>query len=103
MVVGETSGDDLRAIVQAYRFQRRLGHRVIESSGCCIVANAAIPDVWDANHVDSVTAENEAQIQAVFAAMDEHLKHTRWRVVHTDCFTPERFLAWLGYRGFEER
>jgi hypothetical protein len=39
----------------------------------------------------------------VLAAMDEHLAHSDWRVVHTDCFTPDRFLARLAYLGFEER
>jgi len=35
--------------------------------------------------------------------MDEHLGHTPWRVVHTDCFTPDRFLARLALDDFKER
>jgi GNAT superfamily N-acetyltransferase len=103
MIADEASDDELRAIAEAYRWQRRLGHRVIEGPGCHIVADAALPEVWDANHVDAVTAETDAEVQEVLAAMDEHLKHTPWRVLHTDCFTPARFLAWLGYLGFEQR
>jgi GNAT superfamily N-acetyltransferase len=35
--------------------------------------------------------------------MDRHLAHTCWRVVHTDCFTPDSFLARLALDDFEER
>jgi GNAT superfamily N-acetyltransferase len=96
-------GEDRRLIADAYRWQRRLGHRVIETRYCGIVADPARPDLWDANHADNVTADDEAAIDAVLAAMSEHLGHSDWRVVHSDCFTPERFLARLAYLGFEER
>jgi hypothetical protein len=92
-----------RLIAEAYRWQRRLGHRVIETPHCAIVVDPAKPDLWDANHADDVTATTDADIDAVLAAMDEHLAHSEWRVVHTDAFTPGRFLARLAYLGFEER
>jgi GNAT superfamily N-acetyltransferase len=96
-------GDQSRLIAEAYRWQRRLGHRVIELPHCAIVADPAKPDLWDANHADNVTATTDAEIDAVLAAMDQHLAHSDWRVVHTDGFTPDRFLARLAYLGFEER
>jgi len=95
--------NDTRLIADAYRWQRRLGHEVIETHYCGIVADPARPDLWDANHVDAVIAEDDAAIDAVLAAMDTHLAYSDWRVVHTDCFTPERFLARLAYLGFDER
>lgn len=95
--------DDRRLIAEAYRWQRRLGHRVIETRYCGIVADPARPDLWDANHADTVTADDDAAIDAVLAAMDEYLAHSDWRVVHSDYFTPERFLARLAYLGFKER
>ena len=96
--------DDLaRTIAEAYRWQRRLGNAEIASAHCHIVADPAHPDVWDANHADQVTAQTEAEIDGVFQAMDKHLAHTPWRVVHTDRFTPEAFLARLALDGFEER
>lgn len=67
------------------------------------MADPAHPDVWDFNHADEVTARTDAEIDAVFVAMDRHLRHTNWRVVHTDCFTPDAFLARLALDGFEER
>lgn len=95
--------DPLRGLADAYRWQRRLGHRAIELPYCGIVAEPALPDLWDANHADNVTAESDIEIEAVLAAMDAHLGHSEWRVVHTDPFTPERFLARLAYEGFVER
>jgi GNAT superfamily N-acetyltransferase len=90
-------------IAEAYRWQRRLGNAQIVAPHCHIVADPAHPDVWDSNHADDVTAQTDAQIETVFAAMHQHLGHTRWRVIHTDCFTPEAFLARLALDDFEEQ
>jgi GNAT superfamily N-acetyltransferase len=95
--------DLARSIAEAYRWQRRLGHVQIAASHCQIVVDPAHPNVWDSNHVDSVTAETTAEIDSVFAAMDRHLAHTPWRVIHTDCFTPDAFLARLALDDFEVR
>jgi GNAT superfamily N-acetyltransferase len=91
-----------RLVAEAYRWQRRLGNQVITAPCCSIVANAEHPDVWEANHADDVTARTEREIEAVLAAMDRHLGHTPWRVVHTDCLTPDAFLARLALE-FDER
>ena len=92
-----------RLIAETYRWQRRLGARVFATPHCCVVADAAHPDVWDANHADNVTAKTEAEIQAVFAAMERRLGHTPWRVVHSDCLTSDKFLARLALDDVEER
>jgi GNAT superfamily N-acetyltransferase len=90
-------------IAEAYRWQRRLGNAQIVGPGCHLVVDPAHPDVWDSNHADEVTARTNAEIDAVFAAMDRHFDHTPWRVIHTDCFTPDAFLACLALNDFEER
>lgn len=95
--------DLAKNIAEAYRWQRRLGAHVIVEPHCCIVSNPACPDVWDLNHADEVTASSESEIEAVFAAMDAHLAHTPWRVVHTDRLTADLFLARLALEGFAER
>ena len=95
--------DAASQIADAYRWQRRLGNADIPAAHCHIVANPAHPDVWDANHADNVTARSREEIEAVLAAMDHHFGHTAWRVVHTDQFTPDAFLARLAFDGFEER
>ena len=92
-----------RRIVQAYRWQRRLGHALVTGPECRLVVNPALPDLWDANHVDEVTAATEAGADAVFAAMDRQFGQARWRVVHTDCFTPDAFVARLAFEDFEEQ
>lgn len=92
-----------RLIAETYRWQRPLGARVFATPHCCVVADAAHPDVWDANHADNVTAKTEAEMQAVFAAMDRRLGHSPWRVVHSDCLTSDKFLARLALDDFEER
>jgi len=92
-----------RMIADAYRWQRRLGHASFKAPCCHIVSNPAFPDVWDANHADAVTAMSEAEIDGVFTAMDHHLGHSRWRVVHTDGFTPDAFLARLALEDYQER
>lgn len=95
---------DLTCIIaEAYRWQRRLGNVQITIPHCVIVADPARPAVWDANHADDVAAQTDAEIDAVFAAMDAYLAHTPWRVVHTDPFTPDAFLARLALDDFEER
>lgn len=95
--------DLARMIAEAYRWQRRLGNVQIAAPHCHIVADPAHPNVWDSNHADEVKAQTDAEIDAVYRAMDTHLAHTRWRIVHTDCFTPDAFLARLAFDGFEER
>jgi GNAT superfamily N-acetyltransferase len=92
-----------RIVSEAYRWQRRLGNTVIAAPHCHIVADPAHPDIWDCNHADLVTAETDAAIDAVLAAMDLHLHHTPWRVVHTDGFAPDAFLARLALEDFAER
>ena len=95
--------DLARTIAEAYRWQRQLGNTQIAAPHCHIVADPSHPDVWDSNHADEVTAQSDAEIDGVFQAMDHHLAHTRWRIVHTDCFTPDAFLARLAFDNFEER
>jgi GNAT superfamily N-acetyltransferase len=92
-----------RALGEAYRWQRQLGASVRAERFCYIVADPAHPDVWDVNHADAVAAETDLETESVFAAMDAHLAHTAWRVVHTDCFTSDAFLARLAFDDFIER
>lgn len=90
-------------IAEAYRWQRRLGHQVVETPVCSIVFNPCFPDVWDANHADAVSARSKDDIEQVFETMDLHLGHTPWRVVHTDSATPDALLARLAFDDYEER
>lgn len=94
---------EMRRLIEAYRWQRGLGHDIIATPYGRIVANWAHLTVWDANHADAVTAEQPEEIKALLTSMDDHLAHTPWRVVHTDPFTPEAFSARLALDGYVEQ
>jgi GNAT superfamily N-acetyltransferase len=103
--MSESAGEGplARRIAAAYRWHRRLGATVFETPHCGIVADPSKPQVWDCNHADAVTARDATECDAVFAAMERHLGHSQWRVVHTDGQTPDAFLARLAYADFQER
>ncbi|ODU20273.1 MAG: hypothetical protein ABS87_11535 [Sphingomonas sp. SCN 67-18] len=90
-------------IIDAYRWQRGLGNRVIQLPHGRIVSNADHPDIWDANHADAVTAARPDEIAALLAEMDRHLAHSAWRVVHSDPDTPAPFVARLALDGYVEQ
>lgn len=94
---------DARRIVEAYRWQRALGHEVIDTPFGRIVADPSCPDVWDANHADTVTAATPEQADALFAATERYLAHGSWRVIHTDPSTPDPFTARLALDGYAEQ
>ena len=94
---------DLRAIAETYRWHRGLGHSARDLSHARIVSDPLHPNVWDSNHADTVSAETEEEVAAVLDALNVHLGHSDWRVIHTDPFTPESFVARLALDGFEER
>lgn len=94
---------EARKIVEAYHWQRELGNDVIQTPHCRIVKNAAVPNVWDANHASGVTAEQLDDIEVLLRDMERHLSHTSWRVIHTDPFTPESFVARLALDGYAEQ
>ena len=104
MTPAPTRDDLARDIVAAYRWQRRLGAAVFAEPFCHIVADPAHPDVWDVNHVDAVTAETDAEIDTVLAAMEAHLAHAETQVIYSDrIFTPDAFLARLALEDFDLR
>src|SRR3546814_18707855 len=94
---------ELRRLIEAYRWQRGLGHDIIATPYGRIVTNLAYPTVWDANHADAVTAEQPAEIAALLASMDDHLAHKPWRVVHTAPFTPSAYFARLALHGYHDQ
>lgn len=94
---------DPRAIAETYRWHRGLGHSTRQLDNVHFVIDRQHPNVWDANHADDVSAKTECEIAAVFEALDVHLAHSDWRVIHTDQFTPEPFVARLVPEGFEEQ
>ncbi len=104
MQIAAVPPNDLaRTIADAYRWHRRLGNTQIVTRHCHIVADPSRPEVWDSNHADEVTAQSDLEMDEVFDAMNQHLAHTNWRVVHTDLFTPDLCLTRLAQEGYIER
>lgn len=94
---------EARKIVEAYHWQRELGNDVIQTPHGRIVKNTALPEVWDANHASALTAGDPDDIDDFLMSVEHHLAHSPWRVVHTDPFTPEPFVARLALDGFVEQ
>lgn len=94
---------DRHAIIDTYRWHRGLGHSVVLLPNARVIVDTLHPNVWDANHVDAVSAATEDEIEEVLGAFQNHLAHSDWRVIHTDPLTPDAFVARLALDGFEEQ
>jgi hypothetical protein len=94
---------DLRtAIAEAYPWLRALGNRTIESPYGRFVVDPKLPDVWVANHLQHPRAGTAAEVDALLFMMDEVFAHCSHRMVMTDGFTPDGFVARLLADGFRE-
>ncbi|MEG3180838.1 GNAT family N-acetyltransferase [Sphingomonas sp. LT1P40] len=90
-------------IAEAYRWHHALGNSTIDAGFCRIVANPAIPRIWDANHADGVIIDTAAGFTDLLAVMDRELAHCPDRMVHTDHRSPPALLAMLALADFREQ
>jgi len=77
-----------------------LGNETFEAAGARFVRSIAAPDIYDANHVDRLTASTPAEIDALLerAALEyAHCQHLRFDV---DPSTPPEFEARLHLDGY---
>jgi GNAT superfamily N-acetyltransferase len=96
--------DLLRRVCDAVRGLRSKGGEVVETRLVTVVRGPARPDVWDANHALAVSARTREEIEEVFSTCDALLPATaRHRQFHCDALTPEAFVAYLEFAGFEAR
>ncbi|RLT27066.1 MAG: GNAT family N-acetyltransferase [Chloroflexi bacterium] len=77
-----------------------LGNEVFERAGARFVRNLAEPLVYDANHIDTVTARTPEEIRALLNAMHDAYAHSGTLIVHTDQRTSPEFEAALLLEGF---
>jgi GNAT superfamily N-acetyltransferase len=76
-----------------------LGNEAFEAAGARFVRNAAYPSIYDANHVDDVTASSPAEIEALLERAEDEFAgcpHLRFDV---DARTPPEFEARLKLDG----
>ena len=78
-----------------------LGNEVFERASARFVRNVAEPLVYDANHIDTVTARTPEEIRVLLDALHEAYAHCETLIVHTDARTPPEFEAAMVLDGFK--
>jgi GNAT superfamily N-acetyltransferase len=77
----------------------RLGNNTSAARHSVLVLNRDIPDIYDANHVDSIRASVAAEIDDLFATVEDKHDYARHRRYDTDFRTPPEFVARLLLHG----
>ena len=91
-----------RIVAEAYRWQRRLGNTVIAAPRCHIIADP-VPGGLELQPCRRGHGRGRMQPSTTFfAAIEHHLQHAPWRVIHTDGYTADACLARLALDGFDE-
>jgi ribosomal protein S18 acetylase RimI-like enzyme len=78
-----------------------LGHEVFESHGARFVRNVDLPDIWDANHIDEVTASSETELDALLGAARDQFPHCTTIRFDIDFRTPPQVEARLEIESFQ--
>ena len=94
------SGTDARAVAEARRWFRELGHTPVERDGVTVVATPEHPDTWEANFA---TARHGATAENLLHALDHAMSHTCWRIVVVDHLTPPDIEAALPIAGMAQQ
>lgn len=88
---------DAKRVAEARRWYREQGYAPVRDGGVTLIVTPAYPDTWDANWA---SAEPGASGEALIAALDRHMTHSRWRVAITDALTDPEAEAALALAGF---
>jgi ribosomal protein S18 acetylase RimI-like enzyme len=80
-----------------------LGHEIVHDAGAVLVRNRDVPDIWDANHAQQVTAATPSAIERLLARMDEVYAASGHRRFDCDFTTPPGLEARLLLDGFHCR
>ena len=80
-----------------------LGHEVVRDEGAVLVRNVTMPDIWDANHAQHLTAATPPAIERLLARMDEVYAASPHRRLDCDFTTPPALEARLLLEGFKRR
>jgi GNAT superfamily N-acetyltransferase len=81
----------------------RLGNNNSAARRSVLVLNRDIPDIYDANHVDSIRVSLADEIDDLFATVEHQYDHARHRRYDTDFRTPPEFVARLLMQGGYDR
>jgi len=80
-----------------------LGHEVLATAGALLVRNRDLPDIWDANHAQRLTAATPVAIDALLARMDEVYVASPHRRFDCDFTTAPALERRLEREGFVRR
>lgn len=94
--------DRLALIAETFAFQQSFGHPSESTALARYVRNAALPDIWVANHVSLVRAERAPDIEAVLERAERAFGHCTHRMFIIDALTPPAFAARLSLDGYTE-
>jgi GNAT superfamily N-acetyltransferase len=72
-----------------------LGHETFQADGATFVRDRDVPDIWDANHVTSVTADSDEAIDRLLARVEREFAGFGHRRFDLDFTTPPAFEARL--------
>ncbi len=72
-----------------------------EADGAVFVRNCSIPDKYDANHVEQVTASTPDEIARLSERVEVEFEGFRHRCFYVDRDTPTEFEAWLLMEGYQ--
>lgn len=78
-----------------------LGNETFEFHGATFVRNSAVPDIYDANHIQAARPRTTDEIDEFLAAADREYHHAQHRRFDVDYRTPPEFPARLSVEGYE--
>jgi GNAT superfamily N-acetyltransferase len=90
----------LAAAVAVNQDNLALGHETFEALGARFVRSTSAPDIYDANHVDRITASTPAQIDELLERAAREYAHCHHLRFDVDPFTPPDFEARLQLDGY---
>jgi ribosomal protein S18 acetylase RimI-like enzyme len=80
-----------------------LGHEVFEAEGATFVRNIGLPQVYDANFVFGVTAEEPNSIERLLRRTEQEYGHAKRLTFRVAPFTPPAFEARLALDGYDRK
>ena len=72
-----------------------------EAQGAVFIRNRSIPDKYDANHVEQITASTPEEIAHLSERVEVEFEGFRHRYFYVDRDTPVEFEAWLLMEGYQ--
>lgn len=87
-------------VAAARRWFELLGQHCVETPDAVVAVTPDHPDLWDGNFA---YAKPGADPDALIAALDRAMAHTRWRVVQGDVLTDPQVIAALALADFAPR